>query len=70
MTPGDRVAQLYPGHWVARVTLDHIDITMALYTIVAFDVIVFVIPLVALLRSSAMMWSKEHLWNFSVLQEV
>jgi hypothetical protein len=40
-------------------------------TTAAFDTIVsFAIPLVALLTSSPMMWRKEHLWNFSVLQRV
>jgi hypothetical protein len=42
---------------------------MTLDTIVAFDnVVVFVIPLVALLTSWPVMWRKEHLWNFSALK--
>jgi hypothetical protein len=51
--------------------LDHIVATMTLYTSVASDIIVsFVIPLVALLTSSPVMWREEHLWNFSVLERV
>jgi hypothetical protein len=43
---------------------------MTLDTIVSFDTTVaFVIPLAALL-TSPMLWHKEHLWNFSVLQRV
>jgi hypothetical protein len=45
--------------------LDHTFAEMALDTIVAF-----VIPLVALLTSSPIMWCEEHLWNFSVFQRV
>jgi hypothetical protein len=56
-------------HIVATMTLDYITATMALDIIAAFDTIVeFVIPLVALLTSMLVMWQKEHLWNFSVLQ--
>jgi hypothetical protein len=41
-------------------TLDHIVATMTLDTIVAFDIIVaFVIPVVALLTSSPVMWRKN-----------
>jgi hypothetical protein len=47
-------------HTVVLMTLD----TIGFYTIVGF------IPLVALLRSSALMWRKERLWNVSVLQRV
>jgi hypothetical protein len=47
---------------IAKMTLDTI---VAFHTIVAFD-----IPLIALLTSSPVMWRKEHLWNFSVLQRV
>jgi hypothetical protein len=44
---------------------------MTLDTTVAFDTTVAcVILLVALLMSLSMMWQKEHLWNFSVLQRV
>jgi hypothetical protein len=44
---------------------------MTLDTTVAFDnIVVFVIPLVALLTSSPVMWRKGHLLNFSVLQRV
>jgi hypothetical protein len=35
-----------------------------------FSILVFIIPLVALKTSSPVMWRKEHLWNFSVLQRV
>jgi hypothetical protein len=64
-------------HDVTTVTLDHVDAmtfdhvvaTVALDTIVTFDIMfAFFIPLVALLTSSPVMWRKEHLWNFSVLQ--
>jgi hypothetical protein len=42
-----------------------------LETIVVFDSIVaFVIPLVAPLILSPVMWREEHLWNFGVLQRV
>jgi hypothetical protein len=55
---------------VTTVALDRIVAT-TLDMIVAFDTIVaFVIPLVALLTSSPVMWRKEHLWNFRVLQRV
>jgi hypothetical protein len=44
---------------------------MTLVTTVAFSTIVaFVIPLVALLTSSPMMWREEQFWNFSVLERV
>jgi hypothetical protein len=47
--------------------LDRIIVTMTLDAIVAFyTTVAFVIPLVALLTSSTVMWRKEHLWNFSV----
>jgi hypothetical protein len=50
-------------------TLGHIVATVTLDIIVAFDTIVaFVIPLVAPLTSSPVMWRKEHLWKFSVVQ--
>jgi hypothetical protein len=40
---------------------------MTLDNFVASDTIVaFVIPLVALLTSSPLMWREEHLWNFFV----
>jgi hypothetical protein len=56
-------------HIVATMTLDYIVSTMTLDTIIGFDAITaFVIPMVASLTSSAVMWRKEHLWNFSVLQ--
>jgi hypothetical protein len=51
--------------------LEHTFATATLDTIVAFDTIVALdIPLVALLTSPPVMWRKEHLWNFSVLQRV
>jgi hypothetical protein len=51
--------------------LNGIAATMSLDTIVASDTIVlFVVPLVALLTSWPVMWRKEHLWNCSVLQRV
>jgi hypothetical protein len=44
---------------------------MTLDSPVAFDTIVaFVIPLIALLTSSPVMWRKERLWKFSMLQIV
>jgi hypothetical protein len=49
-------------------TSDRIIPTVIFDTVVAFDIIVaFVIPLVAPLMLSPVMWRKEHLWNFSVL---
>jgi hypothetical protein len=51
--------------------LDHIVATMTLDTIYACDTIVaFVIPFVALLTSSPLLFREEDLWNFSVLQRV
>jgi hypothetical protein len=51
-----------PSNHVATVVFD---------TIVAFDIIVaFVSSLLALLTSSPVLWRKEHLLNFSVLQSV
>jgi hypothetical protein len=42
--------------------------TMALDTTAAFGITVtFVIPLVALLMQSLVMWCEEYLWNSSVL---
>jgi hypothetical protein len=73
------VATLPLVHIVAMMTLDRIvatmasDLvaTMALDTIVASDTIVaFVTLLVSLMTSSPVMWLKEHLWNYSVLQRV
>jgi hypothetical protein len=53
---------------------NHIVTTVTSFNIVAtvtFDTIVdFVIPLVVLLTSSPVMWRKERLWKFSVLQRV
>jgi hypothetical protein len=63
-------------HIIAAITLDHIVATMTLDHIVAttallFDnIVVFVIPLVAIMTSSPVMRHKEHLWNFCVLQKV
>jgi hypothetical protein len=51
--------------------LDRIVATITLDTIVTFDTIVaFIIPFVALLTPSPVMWRKEKVWNFSVLQTV
>jgi hypothetical protein len=56
---------------VTTIILGHVVETMTLDTNVAFDTIdAFLIPLVVLLTSSPMMWRKEQLWNFSVLQRV
>jgi hypothetical protein len=56
---------------VATMHLVYIVATITLDTIVAFVTIFeFVVPLFALLTSSSVMWHKEHLWNFSVLQRV
>jgi hypothetical protein len=42
---------------------------MTLETIVAFDTVVtFLIPLIALLMSTPVMWREARLWNFSLLQ--
>jgi hypothetical protein len=46
-------------------TSDYIIAIMPSDTIVAL-----VIPLVALLTSPPVMWRKEHLWNFGVIQTV
>jgi hypothetical protein len=44
---------------------------MTLDSIVAFDTIVaFVVPLIALLTLSPVMWRKEGLWNVSVLSKL
>jgi hypothetical protein len=52
-------------------TSDHIIVTMTFDATVAFDTIVaFVIPLVALMKSSPVMLRDEHLWNFSALQRL
>jgi hypothetical protein len=52
----------------------HTVTTMALDLIVAIMILdtnaAFFFPLVALLTSLAVMWCKEYLWNFSVLQRV
>jgi hypothetical protein len=59
-----------PSVFVCRV-FHRIVTTMPLDTIAAFDAVVaFVIPLLALLTSSPVIWRQEHLWNFSVLQRV
>jgi hypothetical protein len=56
-------------HTAATMTSAHITATIFLNNIVAFGIIVaFIIPLVALLTSSSVMWCEEHLQNFSVLQ--
>jgi hypothetical protein len=45
--------------------------TMTLDTVAAFDTTAtFVIPLVALLITTSLMWHEEHHWNFSALQTV
>jgi hypothetical protein len=59
-----------PSKSVCRV-FHHIVTTMTFHIIVVFDIIVAsVIPLVALLILSFVLWREEHLWNFSVLQRV
>jgi hypothetical protein len=56
---------------VTTMTLDHIVASITSDTIVVFDIIVeFLMSAVALLTSSPVMWRKEHIWNFSVLQRV
>jgi hypothetical protein len=53
------------------VTSGYINATVTQDTNVAFDKIVtFVIPLVALLMSTPVMWCEESLWIVSVLQIV
>jgi hypothetical protein len=50
-------------------TLVRIVVKMALDIIIAFVTFVeFVIPLVVLPTSSPLIWRKEHLWSFSMLQ--
>jgi hypothetical protein len=44
---------------VATMTL---DINVGFHTVVTF-----VIPLVSLMESSPLVWSKERLWNFNVI---
>jgi hypothetical protein len=52
-------------------TLNHINATVIFDTIVAFHIIVaIVIPLVALIMPTPVMWHEEHVWNFSVLKGV
>jgi hypothetical protein len=52
-------------------TFDRIIATLTLHTIVAFEIIVAsVILLVSLQTSSHVMWRKERLCNFRVLQRV
>jgi hypothetical protein len=51
---------------VGATMLDHITPTMTLLPIVSFDTVV--VPLVALLMSSSVVWRKEHFWDFFVLQ--
>jgi hypothetical protein len=51
-------------------TSDDIVATMALDTIVEFDTIFVFVSFVSLLTASPVLWRKEHLWNFSVLQRV
>jgi hypothetical protein len=56
---------------VATVPWDYTVATMTLDDIVTFNTsVAFVIPLVALLMSSPVMWHKDPLWNFSVLQRL
>jgi hypothetical protein len=55
---------------VTTVTLDQI-VAMVASDIVAFDsVVAFVIPWATLLMSLLVMWHKQLLWNFSILQRV
>jgi hypothetical protein len=64
------VATMTLVHIVVTVILDHI-VTMTLDAIVAsYTISEFVISLVSLLTPLPVMWHKEHLWNFVVLQGV
>jgi hypothetical protein len=55
-----RMAATAPSVYIVTVTLGHVE-TMCLDTIVVFDAVVtFVIPLVASLTSSHVMWRSEH----------
>jgi Zn-dependent protease len=64
------VATVILVHTVATITLDHTAEIMTLDTIVSFGTIIaFGISLVALLKSSPVMWRKENLRNFSVLRK-
>jgi hypothetical protein len=47
------------GHIAVTMILDH-TATVILDTIVVFDIVACVIPLVALLTSSPLMWHEEH----------
>lgn len=54
-------------HHSVRMASDHTVATMALYHTCIWSTVGFIIPFVALLRSSFVMWHKKYLWNFSVL---
>jgi hypothetical protein len=69
MTLDNIVTKMTSDHIVATMTLDHIVARMNLDVMVAFDnFVAFAIPFVALLTPSPVMWRKEHIRNFSVLQ--
>jgi hypothetical protein len=53
------------------VTFDHIIAKLSLGTILASDTIfAFLIHFVDLLILLPVMWHKEYIWNFSILQRV
>jgi hypothetical protein len=57
------------AHTIETMTLVYMIATMALNINITFHTIVaFVSPIVALLTSMLIMWHKEHLWNFGILQ--
>jgi hypothetical protein len=63
--------RIHLSNIVIKMTLNHSVAAVTLDTIVPFDTgVAFDISLVALLTSSTVMWRKEHLWNFTVLQRL
>jgi hypothetical protein len=52
---------------VTAMTLNHIVATLTLDIIVAYTIVAFIIPLIALLTPSPVMRRKDHFWNFRIL---
>lgn len=73
VTVGARLQQCEPGPLLARflaaVVPNNVS-TVILDTIVAFDILTYVITSVALLKSTCVEWCEVHLWNSSALQTV
>jgi hypothetical protein len=65
------VETLIMGHTIAAMVSDYSVATITLDKVVATDIIVaFIIPLIALLISSPVLWHTEHSSNFCVFQRV